>query len=66
MWAVLGGVALVVAVVAPGARATVLPLLLVAACPLSMVLMGVGMARAGRGTDNDAPTPSSERETVSP
>lgn len=65
MWATLGAVALAVAVVFPGARAVVLPLLFVAACPLSMVLMGVGMARAARGTNNGTPTPGPERETVS-
>jgi hypothetical protein len=47
-WAVLGAAGVAVALVAPGAWATVLPLLVVAACPLSMLAMGVGMARAGR------------------
>jgi hypothetical protein len=48
LWAILGGVAVAIAVIAPGARATVLPLLFVATCPLSMVVMGIGMSRASR------------------
>lgn len=58
-WAVYGAVAVTVAVVWPDARATLLPLLLVAACPLSMLVMGVGMARAGR-RDGDADRPVGE------
>lgn len=40
----LAGVGLVVWIVAPNLVAAALPLLLVAACPLSMLLMGRGMA----------------------
>jgi hypothetical protein len=40
----LAGVGLVVWIVAPNLVAGALPLLLVAACPLSMLLMGRGMA----------------------
>ena len=66
MWATLGAIAVTVAVAFPGVRASILPLLLLAACPLSMLIMGVGMARAG-GTNNDSPAPAPERETtVSP
>ena len=65
-WAVVGGAAMVIALAAPGLRTTLLPLLLVAACPLSMLLMGVGMASAGRrGSDRNAATGApSEEELV--
>lgn len=43
----LGLVALGVLVVAPGAFSRVLPLLVVAACPLSMLLMMRGMSGTG-------------------
>ena len=65
MWAVLGGMAVVIAITAPGARATVLPLLVVAACPLSMLAMGIGMAASSRRQrGDDAPTAAPEREPV--
>ncbi len=51
-WKVVAGLAalgLAIWVVAPGLVAAALPLLLLAACPLSMLLMGASMAR-GHGT----------------
>lgn len=59
-WAVIAALALAVVVAAPDARATVVPFVLVAACPLSMVLMALGMARqpraaSDRGHDETAP-----------
>jgi predicted permease len=58
-WAVFGAVVVAVAIVAPGTRAAVLPLLVVAACPLSMLAMGVGMARAAKSaTREDDGTPA--------
>lgn len=67
-WAVLGGAAIVMAIVLPGARPGVLPLLLLAACPLAMVLMGVGVASAARRTRTghrpQAPVPDPERVTL--
>ena len=55
----LGVVAVAVFFLAPGAR-NVLPLLLVAACPLSMMVMVFGMSKMGsagkpRGTDQTNP-----------
>ena len=47
-WKVLGGLAIVggaVAVAAPGAALALLPLLVLAACPLSMLAMAAGMGR---------------------
>lgn len=65
MWAALGGIAVLIAVAFPGARSTALPLLLVAACPLCMVLMGVGMAAAARREGHaDAPAPKPDTERV--
>jgi hypothetical protein len=61
LWIALGAVAVVILVAAPSVGA-VLPILLVAACPLSMLLMAGGMARmAGRGRGNaeDAATADS-------
>ncbi|MGH2767689.1 MAG: hypothetical protein ACRDIF_01860 [Actinomycetota bacterium] len=49
--AVLGLVGLGVLVGAPRLRAAVLPLLLVAACPLSMLAMMWGMRRGMRGSE---------------
>ena len=62
----LGAVAVGILVLEPQLVAPVLPLLLVAVCPLSMLLMGVGMASAGRrGSDRDAATGApSEEELV--
>jgi hypothetical protein len=57
LWAGIAVVAVGVAIFAPGAFGAALPLLLVAACPLGMLLMGVmgvGMAtgrRRGGGDD---------------
>ena len=51
---VAGGVLLI----APGAFASVLPLLVVAICPLSMVLMMRGMNRDKSCQTNSASTPS--------
>ena len=48
LWASVAAVVVGIAVFAPGARGTALPLLLVAACPLAMVLMGAGMMIGGR------------------
>jgi hypothetical protein len=53
-WKVLSGLATVgigVYALAPGLVAEVLPILLLAACPLSMLLMVVGM-REGQGNDS--------------
>lgn len=47
LWISLGAAALVLAVAVPGLRPA-LPFLLVAACPLSMVAMAVGMAVAAK------------------
>ena len=44
--AVLGLVALITALLAPRALGAALPLLLLAACPLSMVVMAVAMSRS--------------------
>jgi len=52
-WKVVGGLAMVAAVVAiasPHALGAVVPVLLVLACPLSMVLMARGMVGAARST----------------
>ncbi len=43
--AVLGVIAIGMAIVAPRALGTALPLLLLAACPVSMVVMAVAMSR---------------------
>ena len=51
----LGVVALLVLLVAPGAAGAALPTLLLAACPLSMLLMMVGMRGGG---DRRAGNPS--------
>lgn len=51
-WKVLGGLAAVgigIWIVAPGALANLLPLLLLAACPLSMMFMMRGMGGMGGG-----------------
>lgn len=57
-WKVLGGLAAVgigIWIVAPGALANLLPLLLIAACPLSMLLMGMGgMKTMGGGATQEA------------
>ena len=61
---VLIGIALVAASVfflVPSARVA-LPLLLVAACPLSMVLMMGGMAKMGSGKNNATDPPTSQDE----
>lgn len=58
-WVAVGAVVAAVALVAPGARSTLVPLLLLAACPLSMVVMAVGMAR---GTRDRRPDPGSMGE----
>lgn len=64
-WAALAGVTLVVALLAPGGRATLVPLVVVAACPLSMVVMAAGMAAAGRREMSDrGRTPAEPRERV--
>ena len=45
----LGGVALAVLAIAPQAFGSILPLLILAICPLSMVFMMRGMAGHGQG-----------------
>ena len=45
--AVLGIIALGTAILAPRALGSALPLLILAACPVSMVVMAVAMGRAG-------------------
>ena len=62
-WAILGVIAVTIAVTAPAARGA-LPLLLVAACPLSMLLMGVGMARSRRREDRDDTTDRAQAPPV--
>lgn len=58
----LAGVGLVVLLVAPGAIGAALPLLLVAACPLSMVLMMRTMSgsAASRTNGEAEPPPASD------
>lgn len=51
-WTVLGAVLVGVALIAPGSWSRLLPLAAFAACPLSMLVMGVGMARMGRRDDD--------------
>lgn len=53
----LAGVGLAVWVVAPNLVGAALPLLLVAACPLSMLLMGRGMAGGQCSTQAQQPAP---------
>lgn len=55
MWIGLGVVAIIVAIAAPSAGA-VLPILLVAACPLMMLAMMGGMAGMARGNGTDDTT----------
>ena len=60
LWIGLGVGALLLAAVAPGLRAA-LPLLVVAACPLSMLVMAGGMARmAGRRDDRTTQEPAGD------
>ena len=61
LWIALGVAAAVVAVVAPNPGA-VLPLLLVAACPLSMLAMMGGMAGMARTKRDDNTTPTDADE----
>lgn len=56
--AVLGLVALATAFLAPRTLGAALPLLLVAACPLSMVVMAVAMSRGS--------TPAAQSSSVEP
>lgn len=56
LWLILGIAAVAVAIAAPNPLA-VLPILLVAACPLSMMLMMGGMAGMGRAKPSDEPSP---------
>lgn len=52
-WKVLATLAVVglgIVVIAPGAAWAALPLLLLAACPISMIVMGVTMARMRNGS----------------
>ena len=56
LWSALGVLGLLAFVAAPDARATVLPILFAAACPLSMVVMAVAMGRGssrGRNQNDD-------------
>ena len=53
----LAGVGLAVWVVAPNLMSAALPLLLVAACPLSMLLMGRGVAGGHCSTQSQQSTP---------
>lgn len=55
-WLVLGVVLVAAAVLAPGARAALLPVAAVALCPLSMLVMGAVAARAGRRDGDDRST----------
>lgn len=59
-WKVLSALAAVgigVVVVAPGLASAALPVLLLAACPLSMLVMALGMGRMDGARRNDASTP---------
>jgi uncharacterized membrane protein len=55
LWIGLGVVAMIVAIAAPNVGA-VLPILLVAACPLMMLVMMGGMAGMARGKRTDDTT----------
>ena len=57
MWIGLGVVAVIVAITAPNVGA-LLPILLVAACPLMMLVMMGGMAGMARGKERDATSSS--------
>jgi len=57
LWIALGVVAIVVAIAAPNVGA-VLPILLVAACPVMMLVMMGGMAGMARGKGTDDTTSS--------
>jgi hypothetical protein len=57
MWIGLGVVAIIVAIAAPNVGA-VLPILLVAACPLMMLVAMGGMAGMARGKGSDDTTSS--------
>lgn len=52
LWIALGVAAVVIAVAAPS-HSAVVPILLVAACPLMMLVMMGGMARGNRGSTPD-------------
>jgi hypothetical protein len=61
LWAAIAVVVAGVAFFAPGGFGAIVPILLVAACPLAMLLMGVGMVGGGRllgrgGDDTDGDT----------
>jgi len=53
-------------VLAPGAALSVLPLLLLAACPLSMLLMGGMMIGARHGQHEETPSSVGRRAIESP
>lgn len=70
-WKVVAGLAAVgvgLVVLAPGVGARVLPLLLLAACPLSMLVMMAGMGRGMKGmgascaTQQEAPAVTGTRD----
>ena len=51
----LGAVGVGIWIAAPGLLLKVLPMLLLAACPLSMLVMAWGMKRGMEGTHHDSP-----------
>jgi parvulin-like peptidyl-prolyl isomerase len=62
---VLGVAALAVLVLAPGLSASILPVLLVLACPLSMVFMMRSMGSSGgRAVTTPAPVTEADREAT--
>ncbi len=63
--AALGAVGVGIYLVAPGVAAAAVPLLVLAACPLSMLLMMRAMGTTGRcTTSHDAPGPAADADEV--
>jgi hypothetical protein len=60
LWAGLGLVTVVVAVLAPAALIAVVPILLVAGCPLSMLIMARGVTRAAQPHDSETVTTATD------
>jgi drug/metabolite transporter (DMT)-like permease len=64
LWAAIAVVVAGVALFAPGGFGAVAPVLLVAACPLAMVLMGVGMIGGGRLVGRGGDDPDRDTDEV--